>query len=534
MLTLFPSNVIFSSVQPTFFFWMGRKRSLEDLRREQKELGPKTKKSKPMRKRGFDEETLSEATFYVRNGLRYVKPYHFTFSAYAKGRWIGSKIYDMFCREFQAETPQFYARAFKAGKVTVNGEVAVMDRVVKNNDVICHTVHRHEPPVTAQPLKIIHEDDDIVVIDKPSSIPVHPCGRYRHNTVVFLLGKEHNLFNLRTIHRIDRLTSGLLIFAKSLARAQSLEAQIRGRELDKEYVCRVCGEFPSGTVECNEPILIVSMKLGICKVDPKGKDCNTTFMRLSYNGRTSVVRCIPKTGRMHQIRVHLQWLGYPIVNDPLYNNLAWGPYRGKEGQGIGCVDEVITKIVKSSYTSDIFDDLPSVDTGDVQLSSDVSGCALGGVSISVEDQDVREERGGGEEVCQGQDGLAEGQQEEGRDSTGASSSGGTKGSSNEEDMKDARAGCNTTIQDKGPKDGGCSPEYNGTRDIKGGAAQSLPTAVGGEFDPECSFCRQRKPDPTPHQLVMYLHALSYKGPDWEYRTELPAWSADDWKEEEEE
>lgn len=62
-------------------------------------------------------------------------------------------------------------------------------------------------------------------------------------------------------------------------------------------------------IECNEPIEVVSYKIGVCKVSPTGKDCRTEFTRLSYNGKTSVVLCRPHTGRMHQIRVHLQYLG---------------------------------------------------------------------------------------------------------------------------------------------------------------------------------------------------------------------------------
>lgn len=73
---------------------------------------------------------------------------------------------------------------------------------------------------------------------------VHPCGRYRHNTVVFILAKEYNLKNLRTIHRLDRLTSGLLLFGRSPKKARQMEQQIRNRQVQKEYVCRVEGEFP--------------------------------------------------------------------------------------------------------------------------------------------------------------------------------------------------------------------------------------------------------------------------------------------------
>lgn len=72
--------------------------------------------------------------------------------------------------------------------------------------------------------------------------------------------------------------------------------------------------FSRGSIECKEPIEVVSYKIGVCKVSPKGKDCTTIFQKLGFNGKTSVVLCKPRTGRMHQIRVHLQFLGECLVN----------------------------------------------------------------------------------------------------------------------------------------------------------------------------------------------------------------------------
>ena len=82
----------------------------------------------------------------------------------------------------------------------------------------------------------------------------------------------------------------------------------------------------------------MSYKIGVCKVSPHGKECRTEFERLSFNGRSSVVLCRPFTGRMHQIRVHLQYLGFPVLNDPLYNHVVFGPHKGKGG-AIGKSDD---------------------------------------------------------------------------------------------------------------------------------------------------------------------------------------------------
>ncbi|KAL7738931.1 hypothetical protein ACLKA6_016931 [Drosophila palustris] len=288
---------------------------------------------------GFSEERFEETSYYTENGLRKVYPYFFTFTTFTKGRWVGEKILDVFSREFRAHPAEEYKRSIEAGTLQVNNEKVPVDYRLKHNDLLANTVHRHEVPVTSQPIQIVHMDEEILVVNKPASIPVHPCGRYRHNTMIFILAKEFNLKNLRTIHRLDRLTSGLLLFGRTSEKARQLEQQIRNRQVQKEYVCCVEGDFPDGIIECNEPIEVVSYKIGVCKVSPKGKDCKTTFKKISQTGKYSIVQCKPLTGRMHQIRVHLQYLGYPIVNDPLYNHEVFGPLKGRGGDIGGKTDD---------------------------------------------------------------------------------------------------------------------------------------------------------------------------------------------------
>lgn len=110
----------------------------------------------------------------------------------------------------------------------------------QDNDFLKNTVHRHEPPVTAEPIRLLAEDEDMVVVDKPSSIPVHPCGRFRHNTVIFILGKEHQLKELHPLHRLDRLTSGVLMFAKTAAVSERIHEQVRDRQVSQTFIsCRL-------------------------------------------------------------------------------------------------------------------------------------------------------------------------------------------------------------------------------------------------------------------------------------------------------
>ena len=288
---------------------------------------------------------FAETEYYFENDLRKVAPYHFTFTTQAKGKWVGNKLCDVFSREFRTIKPKEYAKCIVAGLIRVNDKTIGVDYTVQNKDIISHMVHRHELPVSAKKIDIIKEDDDWVVVDKPGSIHVHPCGKYRHNSILFILAKEHGLNTLWPVHRLDRLTSGVLIFSKSSAKAREMEQLINAREVVKEYVCHVLGEFPAGEIVCEEPITVIS--IGLSAVDPAGKSCKTTFQRLKFKDGVSIVKCLPKTGRMHQIRVHLQFLGFPISNDPLYNcQEIFGQEKGKGGNFGKSREELVEDYIK--------------------------------------------------------------------------------------------------------------------------------------------------------------------------------------------
>ncbi|XP_067130893.1 pseudouridylate synthase RPUSD2-like [Centruroides vittatus] len=277
---------------------------------------------------GLTDDSFNETEYYFDNGLRKVYPYYFLYHMFCKINWVGEKLLDVITNDYPMYSKEEYKMLIEDGIIRVNKKNVSTDYILKSSDVITHFVHRHEAPVLATPVKLLYKSNDIVVADKPPSIPVHPCGRYRHNSALFILARENNLENLYTIHRLDRLTSGLLIFGLNQASAKNIINQMRDRQVQKEYLCRVEGNFMEGETICKEPILMYR-NAGICLVDPNGKKCLTKFIKLSFNGKSSVVLCKPLTGRTHQIRVHLQYLGHPIINDPLYNTDWYGPYKGK-------------------------------------------------------------------------------------------------------------------------------------------------------------------------------------------------------------
>ncbi|VEN46444.1 unnamed protein product [Callosobruchus maculatus] len=485
-----------------------RKADDSEPNKELKKAKLETKALKAKRP-GFTDDRYNETSYYIENGLRKVYPYYFTFTTFTKGRWVGEKILDVFAREFRAHPAEEYERCIKAGTLTVNYEKVPTDYRLKHNDLLANVVHRHEVPVTSQPITIVHLDEDVVVVNKPASIPVHPCGRYRHNTVVFILAKEYNLKNLRTIHRLDRLTSGLLLFGRSPKKARQMEHQIRNRLVSKTYVCRVEGEFPDETVECNEPIEVVSYKIGVCKVSPKGKDCVTYFQKLSYNGKTSVVLCKPKTGRMHQIRVHLQYLGYPVVNDPLYNHDVFGPKKGKDGDLGGKTDEELVR------------DLIHIHNAENWLGMDGdSEMAIFNARKSELDVTLVEPLVPKTDVLEDEDAM-------------------TLASREQSPCQEETAGVPTPPIVTPPPSATVTPSPPLPLALNE-AKVTVATQTGQEapdmafnqdkmtVDQHCYECKVRYRDPKPEDLVMYLHAWTYKGPDWSFQTELPDWAKEDW------
>ncbi|KAJ9120688.1 hypothetical protein QFC22_002619 [Naganishia vaughanmartiniae] len=138
---------------------------------------------------------------------------------------------------------------------------------------------------------------------------------------------------LKNGDRIE-LTSGLMILALTGKASTGLAEEFIKGHVKKEYLARVNGKFPEEEIVVDQSLLTIDRQMGVVICTPDGKDAKTIFKRLHYDAKRdqSVVHCKPITGRTHQIRVHLQYIGHPIVNDPLYGTSdIWGPNLGKGG-----------------------------------------------------------------------------------------------------------------------------------------------------------------------------------------------------------
>jgi RluA family pseudouridine synthase len=235
-------------------------------------------------------------------------------------------LLEVMAEEFNVNDISYYRAAIADGRITVNGAPAKPDVLLKGHDVIHHLIHRHEPPVLAEPVAIVAETDDYVAVNKPASVPVHPTGRYRANTLIEILAHEHGrLSKLYPGNRLDRLTSGILVLGKTPQFARQFATLIQtDGAVRKEYVALVHGVFPEEPLVVDKPIAVYGRHGGgVCRVDeadPDSKPSVSEFRRIwaDEHRKVSLVQCVPRTGRTHQLRVHLSFLGHGIVSDPLY------------------------------------------------------------------------------------------------------------------------------------------------------------------------------------------------------------------------
>jgi tRNA pseudouridine synthase 9 len=252
--------------------------------------------------------------------LRCVVPYEYNYQTWCKERWRDRPLLQVFIQEFKAYSAEYYEEAVRIGAITVNDVMISPDYVIRNGDCILHKTVRHEPPVLRLPLTIVWDLPSLLVINKPCSIPVHSCGAYHKNSLLGILEFEFGLKKLKPVHRLDRVTSGIVVLAKTSKAARSIADLMQQETCLKQYIARVRGRFPHLQITVDAGISCKSQKEGVYCIDSQGKESSTFIEFWKYNAEsdTSLVWCRPITGRTHQIRLHLQHLGYPIANDSCY------------------------------------------------------------------------------------------------------------------------------------------------------------------------------------------------------------------------
>ena len=224
------------------------------------------------------------------------------------------------------------------GCITVNGKPARASLKLSIGDKVRVTIPPTPPsPLSPEaiPLNIIYEDDDLLVVDKPAGMTVHPTpGHPGHTLVNAILSHYPHLADISDslrpgiVHRLDKDTSGLMLVAKNRAAQANLAEQFKARSIVKAYLALVKGKLTpeSGIIEAaigrdprnRQRMAVVS----------RGREARTDYRVIKYIGEHTLLEVTPETGRTHQIRVHLVAIGYPVVGDPVYG--VKSPYLSRQ------------------------------------------------------------------------------------------------------------------------------------------------------------------------------------------------------------
>ncbi len=235
--------------------------------------------------------------------------------------FLSSQLADLSRSRIQEEIRQ--------GRVTINGSTVRPSQVLRDGDVVL--VAPPAPPLQTDvgaediPLVVLHEDSSLIVMNKPAGLVVHPgAGNFTGTVVNALLHHCDDLSSIGgverpgIVHRLDKETSGCLVAAKNDKAHRLLSEQFAGREVEKTYLALVDGRprMPHGWIDA--PIGRHPVHRQKMAVHERGREAQTHYRVIASEGLQSLVECRPKTGRTHQIRVHLKHLGHSVIGDPIY------------------------------------------------------------------------------------------------------------------------------------------------------------------------------------------------------------------------
>jgi len=276
------------------------------------------------------------------------------FESEVRPEYEGRLLLDSLCDRFTYHSREDWIDRLTRGLVAINGRTADISTIAHRGDKVVYHVENYSEPEVPTDFETVFEDDEFVLVAKPAGVPVHHTGRIFYNTFAAIIRREFDSETATPMHRLDRDTGGLILFAKDGDTASRFQKNLDRILLRKFYLAVVRGKFPEGVTDCHMPLREDPADPIRLRMHhrPDGKECFTRFKLVRHLDKSeiapelSLVEAELITGRKHQIRAHLAEMGFPIVGDRLY--YRDGVYYEKLAQG-GTLDEEDLKVLGARH-----------------------------------------------------------------------------------------------------------------------------------------------------------------------------------------
>jgi len=241
----------------------------------------------------------------------------------------GGSLISFLSARFPYHTAEEWTRLAEGGTVLLNDAPPDHGRLLMEGDVVRYYPAEKPEAYVDTAVTVLHEDEDIILVDKTGNLPAHPAGKYFKNTLWWILIKRLHVPNPGIINRLDRETSGVTLIAKNPRADRICRRQFSERSITKKYTVFTEGTFqgpahargyivPGSTSIMRKKQMFEHSELAAPEPGRENQWAETGFTLLEKRGGISVLEAIPHTGRLHQIRATLSALGYPVVGDKIY------------------------------------------------------------------------------------------------------------------------------------------------------------------------------------------------------------------------
>jgi RluA family pseudouridine synthase len=213
----------------------------------------------------------------------------------------------------------YWQQEFELGRILYKQQAISPEQEVRAGWRIEHLLPQSVEPAVNADIRLVYEDESLLVVNKPAPLPMHACGRFNRNSLIYILSQIYPGERLRMSHRLDANTTGLVILCRKRIAADAIRNQFEAGKIHKTYLAKVVGYPEQDEFVCDASIAVGPAQAGVRLTDENGRNAATEFRVVErLPDGNSIIECHPKTGRTNQIRVHLWHLGLPIVGDPSY------------------------------------------------------------------------------------------------------------------------------------------------------------------------------------------------------------------------